>query len=275
MNDKFAFRGQIKDPLRSSWFGAGLLIALIIGYGLYQTHVFPKSGEIWIPRTVMLMLPLAIASRCIFTIHFNVFLICYFLMSFFPHFPDYPFSHLTLLILYAYVVMLIPALRGSVGWLRMGKFDAKIWMFILATIVIPCIALAAWVRLFSPNLTRYSDMVPKFPFWLAVLYGIGNSAFNAALEETTWRGVMMEALDSAFGPGVLSVVIQAVSFAVAHYRSGFPNGIVGSAMVLVYGLMLGTIRRKSKGMLGCWLAHVAADSTIYGLVFHFIQASSK
>jgi membrane protease YdiL (CAAX protease family) len=275
MKDKFAFNSQINDPPRCSWFGAVLLIFLIIVYGLFLTYVLPKSGEMWVPRAMILMLPLAIASKSIYTIHFNLFLLCLYLMGFFPHFSSYPFNHLTVLVLYAYVVMLIPELRSSVGWLRVGKFDAKIWMFILVTIVVPCAALTAWVHVFSPDLTRYSGMVPKFPLWLALLYGIGNSAFNAALEETTWRGVMMEALDSAFGPGLWSVVIQAVSFAVAHYRSGFPNGIVGSSMVLVYGLMLGTIRRKSRGMLGCWLAHVAADSTIYGLVFYFIHETSR
>ena len=55
-------------------------------------------------------------------------MLVYFLMAFFPHFSKYPFSDLTLLILYAYVVILIPALRRSVGWLRIGKLDAQIWI---------------------------------------------------------------------------------------------------------------------------------------------------
>ena len=274
MTDKFVFRGQITDPPRSSRFGAILLIALLILYSFFLLHVLPKSGEMWVPRVIMLLLPVSIASRSIYVIHFNLFLLCLYMMGFFPHFSNYPFNHLTLLILYAFVVMLIPALHGSVGWLRAGKFDAKIWTLVLITVIVPAAALMAWVHWFSPDLTRYSHITPDFPLWLAIVYGIGSSAFNAALEEITWRGVMLEALDSAFGPGVCPVIIQSVSFAVAHYRNGFPNGILGSAMVFVFGLMLGIIRRKSKGILGCWLAHTLVDAAIYGLVFYFFHKTS-
>jgi membrane protease YdiL (CAAX protease family) len=274
MNDKFVFRGLINDPPRSSRFGAVVLISLIIIYGLFLVHVLPRSAGMWIPHVMFLMLPLAIASKSIYTVHFNLFLLCIYLMDFFPHFSSYPLDHLTALMLYAYVVMPIPALRRSVGWMRTGKFDAKIWTLVLITIVVPCAALAAWVKVFSPDLSRYSGMVPKFPLWLMILYGVGGSAFNAALEEITWRGVMLEALDSALGPGFWAVIIQSISFSVAHYRNGFPNGIIGCAMVFIFGIMLGIIRRMSRGMLACWLAHTAVDSAIYCMVFCFMRNSS-
>lgn len=264
-------KGQIEPPPRSTMFGAVLLICLLIFHASVLLHL---HASLWFPAT-LLLLPLAILSRSIYTIHFNVFLVCFFLVTFFPHFSSYPFSELTLLLLYAYAVMLIPGLRGTVGWLRTGKFDGTTWLLIVATVVISCAALIAWVRLFSPDLARYADLIPHRPRWQILAYGIGFCTFNAALEEITWRGVMLEALDSAVGPGLGALVIQAASFAVAHYRNGFPNGIVGSLMVFAYGLMLGMIRRRSKGILACWLAHVAADFTIYCLVFYFIWHSAK
>jgi uncharacterized protein len=202
MNDRFFFRGQIVSPPRSSAFGAVLLILLILLFGLYQTHPLPESVQLWVPRLILLLLPLSMASRSIYAIHFNVFIVCYYLMRFFPRFPLYPFSDLTFLLLYVFVVMLIPALRGSVGWLQAGKFDASIWTFVAVTIVVPIIALMLWVHFLSPDLGRYASSVPQFPFWLIVLYAVANAAFNAAIEETVWRGVMLEALDSALGPGV-------------------------------------------------------------------------
>jgi|GEM_PF-1053829 membrane protease YdiL (CAAX protease family) len=268
---KNIFRNQINNPPRASKFGAALLILLIVVYGLFLTHALPQAANKWLPCVMILLLPLATVSRSIYTVHFNLFLLGFYLMNFFPHFPRYPFNHLTVLLLYAYVVMLIPALRDSVGWVRMGKFDANIWIFILATVIIPGVGLLLWVKIFSPDLSRYSQLVPDFPLWLTVLYGLGNSAFNAALEEITWRGVMMEALDSALGPGFWTIIIQSVSFAVAHYRNGFPNGIIGCALVFVFGMMLGILRRKSKGIVGCWLAHTGVDFTIYCLVLYFIQ----
>jgi len=267
-------RGQIVPPPRSTTFGSVLLILLVILLGLYQTHPFPDSIQPWVPRIVLLLLPLSIASRSIYTIHFNVLFVCFYLMRFFPRFPLYPFSDLTFLLLYIYVVILIPPLRGSAGWLRSGKFDATTWTFIAVTIVIPIIALMLWVHFLSPDLGRYSNMVPQFPLWLIALYVVANAMFNAALEETIWRGVMLEALDSALGPGVWALVIQAVSFGMAHYRSGFPNGIIGAAMAAIFGIMLGIIRRKSKGILACWLAHTAVDAAIFTMIVHFIRQSA-
>jgi membrane protease YdiL (CAAX protease family) len=274
MNEQSVFRGQIVPPLRSSKVGAALLILLIILLGLYQTRPFPDSVQAWVPRLMLLMLPLSIASRSIYTVHFNVLVICYYLMRFFPRFPLYPFSDLTFLLLYWYAVLLTPALRGSVGWVRPGKFDAAVRTLVAITIVVPILALILWAHFLSPNLGRYAAMVPQFSLWLIALYAVANAAFNALLEETIWRGVMLEALDSTFGPGICAVLIQSVSFAAAHYRNGFPNGIVGSAMVFVFGLMLGVIRRKSKGILGCWLAHAAVDASIFIMIVHYIREAS-
>jgi membrane protease YdiL (CAAX protease family) len=268
------FRGQIADPPKSSGPAAFLLLCLIIILGLAETHVLSNGASLLRPA-VLLMLPLAVASRSLSVVHFNVFLVFFFLMGLFPHFASYPFSQLTMLLLYAYTVMTIAPLRQSAGWARAGRFDRIIWPLIVATIAISCIALVVWVKVISPDLARYSSLIPQRPLWVILAYGIGFCMFNAALEEITWRGVMMQALDSAFGPGLLSIVIQAAAFAVAHYQSGFPNGITGSLMVFVYGLMLGTIRRKSKGMAACWFAHVAADFTIYCLVFYFISRTAK
>ena len=267
-------RGSIADPPESSGSAAFLLLCLMVILGLSETHALAKGGSQLLP-IVLLILPLTIASRSLYVVHFNVFLFFYFLMSWFPHFPSYPFSELTLLLLYGYTVVVIAPLRQSTGWLRIGKFGGLVWALIVATIIVSSVALVLWVKVLSPDLSRYSSLIPNQPTAMILVFGLLFCTFNAALEEITWRGVMMQALDGAFGPGLLSIVLQAASFAAAHYRSGFPNGIVGSLMVFVYGLMLGTIRRKSKGMAACWLAHVAADFTIYCLVFYFVRQAVK
>lgn len=271
MKDQFVFRGQIAQPSRSSRFATALLLWLIVLLGLYQTRPFSDSVQAWVPLVILLMLPLSMASRSIYTIHFSVLLVCYYLARFFPRFSMYPFSELTFLLLYWFAVMLTPALRGSVGWTRVGKFDRTVWTLVGITIVVPIIALLLWVHFLSPDLGRYSGMVPNYPLWMIALYAVGNAAFNAMLEETIWRGVMLEALDSGLGAGVCALLIQSVSFAAAHYRFGFPNGVVGSAMVLVFGMMLGVIRRQSRGIIGCWIAHTFVDAAIFTMIVHFIR----
>lgn len=262
--------GQIADPPKSPGVSAAILLFLILILGLTGSNAIPNGSLLLCPM-VFMILPLAIARRDVYTMHFNIFLIFCYLMNWFPHFANYPFSQLTSLLLYGYTVMVIPSLRQSVGWIRVGKFDASIWRLIAIASVLSCAALVAWVKWSGPDLSRFSGMLPsgRAPGML-LLNGLLFVAFNAAEEEIIWRGVMMEALDSAFGAGVLSIVIQAASFAAVHYLNGFPNGVSGSLIVFACGFMLGIIRRKSKGIVACWLAHMASDILIYCMVWHFV-----
>lgn len=269
------FKAQIPEPPLASRLGTLVIFCLVVVLGLAQTSVLHTVDGIRVALClIVLLMPLAIVSRSICAIHLNVFLILLFLTPYFPHIGLYPFSELTLLALYAYVVLIIPALRGSVGWLRVGRLDAQIWIYVLATIVISCAALLAWVHWFSRDLTRYVGTLPKWPDGLMYLYGLLFCMFNAALEEIIWRGVIMEALDSALGPAIGATLLQAASFAAAHYLNGFPNGKIGAAMVFIYGLMLGVIRRKSRGLAACWIAHAAADFAIFCLIYYFIRRSA-
>jgi membrane protease YdiL (CAAX protease family) len=84
--------------------------------------------------------------------------------------------------------------------------------------------------------------------------------FNALFEELIWRGVFQSRLTALFG-SPLAIVLQAVSFGVAHAH-GFPRGVVGVALVTVWALMLGALRARAAGLLAPLLAHVVADATI-------------
>ena len=50
--------------------------------------------------------------------------------------------------------------------------------------------------------------------------------------------------------------------AALHYAAGFPNGTVGYAMVLVWGMALGWLRRRTRGLLAAYAVHVGADLVI-------------
>ncbi|MCP5113866.1 MAG: CPBP family intramembrane metalloprotease, partial [bacterium] len=47
---------------------------------------------------------------------------------------------------------------------------------------------------------------------------------------------------------------------------GFPRGGIGVGLATVYGLILGLVWNRSRGMLAPWVAHVLADSTIVGIL---------
>jgi hypothetical protein len=105
------------------------------------------------------------------------------------------------------------------------------------------------------------------PSWLLPLAGVAFALVNSAVEEAIFRGIFLQALDSAVGAGIISLVIQAVIFGWLHYSEvGCPKGLVGVAMAFVYGLLLGYLRYRSRGMLAPWLAHVGTDIAVFTIV---------
>jgi uncharacterized protein len=91
---------------------------------------------------------------------------------------------------------------------------------------------------------------------------------NALGEELVYRGILQEALLQTMHP-YAAIILQSTAFAAVHYTTGFPNGILGYGMVMIYGIMLGFLRLRTKGMLAPYLAHLIADLCIgYFLVYN-------
>lgn len=172
---------------------------------------------------------------------------------------------LTFLIIAAYliVVLLIPSLRKSLTWIKFGKFDKRIRCYLPGIIIVSAVALIIWYVLFKPDLSNITTMFPEMPIWLYPLAGLGFATFNALHEEIMFRGIIMQATDSALGAGITSIIVQGIMFGALHFLAGFPRGVSGFALAAIYGIMLGFVRREARGMLAPWLAHVLADLTIF------------
>jgi hypothetical protein len=131
-------------------------------------------------------------------------------------------------------------------------------------------ALVGWYLAVRPDL---ADVVETYlavsaPAWLILLGAAGFALVNAALEEAVWRGILQPELAERFGPG-LAVGLQATSFGAAH-AWGFPRGVAGVALVTAWGVLLGLLRARSRGLLAPWLAHVAADAVIAAIVLTLV-----
>jgi membrane protease YdiL (CAAX protease family) len=265
MERGISFSGSISAPSRSSLPGAVVMFSIVSTLSL--ALVVPGLGGKWTLAVMILLLSFAIAFRAIYAIHLALFgLVWVLLVGFVPFFQVWPFSLLAPLLVYGGVVIVTPGLRRSVGWLRMGGFGRDERRFVFATVVVSSMALVAWTVLEKPDLQRHLALIPEMPPWVYPIAAFGFAFLNAAMEEVVFRGVMMEALDSAIGEGYLSVGAQAVSFAALHYLAGFPYGVFGFFMAFVYGVMLGMIRRQARGLLAPWVAHVAADITIFSIL---------
>ena len=265
MAHSLVFSGPIDTPPRSSSAGAAIVISVVAVLSLAM--VLPDATGKWALAALALLLPLAIVCKAIYAVHISLLaLVWVSLVGFVPFFQLWPLNILAPLAVYGGAVMLSPPLRQSVGWLRAGRSGRDVRMLILATVVVSGVALVAWTALTKPDLEHHLALVPALPLWVYPLVAVAFAVVNAAMEEAIFRGVMMEALDSALGDGYWSTGTQAVSFAALHYLTGFPSGVLGFFMVLVYGVMLGVIRRRSSGLLAPWIAHVMTDISIFSIL---------
>ena len=174
------------------------------------------------------------------------------------------------------VVLIIPRARLSLGWIHAGRIERVSWFLILIGSSLSTVALLLWA-FWTDNLGVGEHMmasVAHLPPMLVLGVGIPIFALiNALAEEVTYRGVFQQGLGYAFEHPAIVILLQATAFAAAHVRGGFPNGLAGYVMVVVYGSLLGYLRHRSKGLLAPYLTHVLGDLTIgYFLYFRVAAA---
>lgn len=148
------------------------------------------------------------------------------------------------------------------SWLRRGSATVELPWLLMLTVVVTSAALLIWERLFDGQLPQaYVDAATGRPLWQLIVVGVGFSLVNAAVEEAIFRGVLQTAMESVSGP-VVAIIVQAIAFGVLHIV-GVPTGVVGAAMAGSWGLLLGLMRWRTRGLLAPYVAHVAADATIF------------
>ncbi len=183
---------------------------------------------------------------------------------------QWPFHFLFPLVVYAIAVALVPSLRKTVGWLHVGTFDRPVRYLVLLTVLFSSFALVVWFLLIEPDLSRFLMVIPNWSPALLILTGLGFALVNAMIEESMYRGILMQVLDSVLGAGNLSIIIQAIAFGLVHIK-GIPEGWVGVGLATIYGLMVGFIRRCAQGMLAPFIAHVFADVVIFSILILWVK----
>lgn len=229
-------------------------------------YLWPQISGMYAPGLLLAGLVVAACRRLLAAVHLLLFAMLAVLFAQFGAVLVWPLPLLVPLMVYAAGVGAVPALRRSTGWIRAGKMTLPVVLFVLATSLCSGIALVGWVRLTHADITHHLAQMPQWPVWVYPFAGIGFAIVNATMEEAVFRGILMQALDRTLGEGPASVGVQAVPFAAFHFLSGFPNGVIGVILVLVYGIMLGGLRRLSGGLLAPLAAHVVADLVIFSIL---------
>jgi membrane protease YdiL (CAAX protease family) len=176
----------------------------------------------------------------------------------------WPFHILAPLAAYVLIVALVPPLRRSLSWLRVGRLDRNVWIATAMVVVVSSATLMIWHHYARPNVSSLVGRFPKGSVSVLVLVGVAFAMGNALLEEVLFRGLLYDALRSGYGV-VTALCIQAVAFGTFHLH-GFPSGLVGVGLATAYGFMLGGLRVWTGGLGACWVAHVLADATIFVLL---------
>jgi membrane protease YdiL (CAAX protease family) len=125
--------------------------------------------------------------------------------------------------------------------------------------------LLSWIRLARPDLRDVLAQLPHLVNTQLVMAGFAFVTVNALMEELIWRGVIQSSVESAFGPGLIAISLQAASFGLAHIH-GIPRGIAGILLAGSWGIVAGYLRQRTNGLLLPVLTHIAADATVFCLI---------
>lgn len=261
----------ILPPERSSRRGAALIVLIVV---LLSAVSFSHSLRPWAALAAGLFFLTALVLSDVQAVHLALFAALVSGMPLLhPLLTDWPYSLLIPFLLYAAVAAAVPRLRMSLLWMKPGHIDRSTALLMILFTLLAAAGLFLWERLAGPDLAVHLNHIPAMPVWLLPLAGLGFAVFNALLEELLFRGLIMQALDAAFGPRYVSVLIQAWLFGAMHFVRGFPNGWSGLVLAGIYGLMLGELRRRSSGMLAPWLTHAGADLFIFAILVAVIRSS--
>ena len=247
--------------------GDRLITLAVIGFFAVYLSIH-RATPGWLLTSFLLLTLVAICTKAVQSFHLSLFCTLWVSLPFLiPFLITWSLYKVTPLAVYAGIVGESQNLRKSILWMRPGRLTTDIWLFVLVVAVISGAALMVWNVICRPDLSPNRANIPSMPIWLLPLAGITFALINSAVEEAIFRGIFLQALDSAIGAGAIPLVIQAVLFGWLHHSAvGFPKGLLGIAMASSYGLLLGFLRYRARGMLAPWVAHTGTDMAVFAIV---------
>jgi membrane protease YdiL (CAAX protease family) len=181
-----------------------------------------------------------------------------------PALARWPLYLLVPLLTYLAIAIVVPPLRRSVHWLRLGRCDRTVVLATAGIVLATSATLVQYQLLVRPDLTTLADQFLAGSLGGLIAFGVVFAVGNAVLEELVFRGVLYDSLEVQYGAAA-AIVVTGIVFGVAHFQ-GYPPGPVGAVLAAVYGLVLGLLRRHTGGLAAPIVAHVFADATIFLIV---------
>src|SRR5262249_52774338 len=141
-----------------------------------------------------------------------------------PAVRRWPWVWLVPFSIYFVLAVSVPFLRRSLGWFRMGAVS---WNNLIATfgaMALTSLALVVFQHIAQPDLSAFRATLPQRVLGSVVLAGAVFAVLNAISEETVFRGILFDALESQWGLRG-AVALTTLLFGLGHFR-GYPPGLV-------------------------------------------------
>lgn len=151
--------------------------------------------------------------------------------------------------------------------LKIGIIQKNILISFLFA-VISIAALSVWF--ISNGSNPYAKNIPEAPTVLLILMGVGFAAINAVYEEGIFRSILFSYFSKKVG-FISALVLQSLWFSFIHYQTGFPSGSTGILMTFIFGIMMGYLVYKTRGIMIPIVVHFVADMSIFLLVLSRVK----
>ncbi|MEQ3528121.1 CPBP family intramembrane glutamic endopeptidase [Pseudoalteromonas sp. XMcav11-Q] len=242
---------------------------------LFLTYTFlivDFFGTLYISKNNYSIIYITIVSSSLLTFIFRtklinisvIILVKYTVVIFFPHLFTWPI-HLIFPLL-AFVVITYFS-EEKEYYLNFTIYKQKKGFFFGGAVLFTSISsLFIWAYNSNSDIELLNKMIPDLPFTQLLITAFLFSIANAFLEEWLFRGVFQETLLKLNFSFNLSTLIQASTFAIAHYKFGFPSGNIGFAMTFIYACTLTLLARKTGSLFIPLLIHIFTDIAVFYLI---------
>ena len=183
-----------------------------------------------------------------------------------PVLRRWPWVWLAPFVAYFGIVAIVPRLRSSLCWLRVGRVSAASVGVTMGIMALSTLVLVGFQATVHPDLHGVRAAWPFESLGGVITAGVIFVIINATLGELLFRGVLFEALQSQWG-NWFTVIATGLFFGLGHLK-GYPSGPLGACLAALFGFALGTLRVWTGGLVLPIVAHMGADATIYGILVY-------
>jgi len=182
-----------------------------------------------------------------------------FLLNFIGLDKLFPLNHFIAILLLYFFLLRLKKYPAGRFYLQIGKIKDNL-LIGFSFALFSMLGLSIWFLLQKNS--PYTEMTPQTSTLFLIPMGLGFALINSIYEESVFRSILLSYFTREVG-FALALVIQAIWFSFLHFQAGFPSGEIGVLLTFIFGLMMGYLIHRTKGIFLPVCIHFLADLTIF------------